>query len=245
MIESLYIRLSGPLQSWAGPAVSGNIIRTEPWPTRSGLLGLLAGALGAERGQWPEWLNDVEFVVRQDRRPNIVDDFHTINPRTESTLFRRRHQIVQGISAGKAKGKALVFTPDAQGGTSVVNRTYLADGEFIVRITSEKHLDELENALATPGFVTYLGRKAFAPDFPFYLGRGSADCINEIPIVSNLHRTVESEQPQSQPVTMVTYGPFHPASGRRNQTAITVVNQRDEQLSFISGHLVIRRQLAG
>ncbi|USR79353.1 type I-E CRISPR-associated protein Cas5/CasD [Arcanobacterium pinnipediorum] len=242
MIESLYIRLSAPIQSWAGPAVSGNIVRTESWPTRSGLLGLLAGALGAERGKWPDWLNDVEFVVRQDRRPNIVDDFHTINPRTESILFRRRHLIVQGASAGKAKGKALVFTPDAQGGTSVVNRTYLADGEFLVRITSD-HIDELENALASPGFATYLGRKAFAPDFPFYLGRGSADLIEKIPVFLNesSKRLDEDDAQKSKPLAMVIYGKFHPEKGRRQQQLIPVVKSRSTQFDFISENLDIRR----
>lgn len=243
MTESLYIRLSGPLQSWAGPAVSGNIVRTERYPTRSGLIGLLASALGAQRGEWPDWLNDVEFMVREDRRPIITDDFHTINPRTESVEFRSRYLIVQGNPASKACGKkALVFTPDAQGGTSVVNRTYLADGEFVVRITADGHLDELEDALSSPGFVTYLGRKAFAPEFPFYLGRGSSEAMNNLPVVAIALKNNRGDE-VSRPVTTVLYGPYHPEKGRRQQIAIPVVADRDTQLSVIANQLDIRRPL--
>lgn len=180
MTESLYIRLAGPLQSWAGSAVTGNIVRTGRYPTRTALHGLLGGALGAKRGELPQWLNTVEFWVRPDRTPTITDDFHTINPRPEAAEFRRRLLLAMGMPARGAK--ALVFTPDAQNKTSVVRRTYLADGEFIVRITALEHIDELERALAAPAFATYLGRKAFPATFPFYLGRGDAEAFAHIPL---------------------------------------------------------------
>ncbi|WP_353065450.1 type I-E CRISPR-associated protein Cas5/CasD [Arcanobacterium hippocoleae] len=211
MNESLYIRLAAPLQSWAGPAVTGNIVRTERFPTRSGLIGLLAAALGAKRGEFPNWLDDVEFVVREDRAPYFTDDFHTINYRPEADEFRRRLLIAE---RGKARGKkALVFTPDAQGGTSVVNRTYLADGEFIVRITCEEHADELEDALGSPGFTTYLGRKAFAPEFPFYLGCGAADMIRQIPTLSAPGKDLQRTLSTRRPVVQRVYGPYHPREG--------------------------------
>jgi len=77
MTEALYIRLAGPLQSWAGPAITGNFVRTEPRPTRSGLVGLLAGACGYGRGEYPEWLTQLHFQIREDNRGTLVDDFHT------------------------------------------------------------------------------------------------------------------------------------------------------------------------
>lgn len=78
MSSSIFIRLAGPLQSWAGPAVSGNFIRTQQIPTLTGLQGLLVGALGAHRDEIPAWVKKVRFTVREDNKPIFVDDFQTI-----------------------------------------------------------------------------------------------------------------------------------------------------------------------
>lgn len=180
MTTSFYVRLAGPLQSWASASVTGNIVHTELEPTRSGLIGLLAGACGFYRDEWPSWLDDLTFIVRNDNRGIITDDFQTINPRTEEETFRQRLLIAQGKRASSAK--ALIYTPDAQGGTSIVNRTYIANGEFLVQITSNDHADEIRKALKNPIFTSYLGRKAFAPTFPFVLGEGSADALLKIPV---------------------------------------------------------------
>lgn len=183
MSDSIYIRLAGPLQSWAGAAVTGNIVRTEEVPSPRSLRGLLAGALGYKRDEVPEWLEHIHFTVRQDRRATFVDDFHTINQRTGEEKFRRRLLLAQGMKAGSAKN--LVFTPDAQGGTSIVNRTYLADTEFIVRITAEGRTEEIDRALRSPRFSTYMGRKAFPAVFPFYLGVGNSELIYQLPAISS------------------------------------------------------------
>lgn len=233
MIESLYIRLSSPIQSWAGPAVTGNIVRTQPFPTRSGLQGLVAGALGARRGEWPEWLDEIEFWIREDRKPRIVDDYHTINPRPEATEFRQRLLLAQGMK-GRGK-KALTFTPDAQGGTSVVNRTYLSDGEFLVRMTCPQRTNKLEDALSSPVFATYLGRKAFPPSFPFYLGRGPSDIFEKIPTLAT------AEEQLQRPLTFVKLGPHFPPEGLRTQGQVPTVPRTDHRLEAISELLKIRR----
>ncbi|KMY23343.1 CRISPR-associated protein [Actinobaculum suis] len=236
-MDCLYIRLAAPLQSWAGPAVAGNIVRTERFPTRSGLKGLLAGALGARRGAWPSWLDEAEFWVRQDRKPYLTDDFQTINPREESEEFRRRMIIIQGQRVSK---KTLVFTPDARSGTSIVNRTYLADGEFLVRIAVAGKEDEMEDALSSPAFATYLGRKAFAPEFPFYLGRGSANAFTQIPAPLLAHQEANTAQ---RPLTCVLYGPHTSPQGERTQNLVPVVATQKERLEKISELLDIRRPL--
>ncbi|MDO4898858.1 MAG: type I-E CRISPR-associated protein Cas5/CasD [Rothia sp. (in: high G+C Gram-positive bacteria)] len=182
MTDSVYIRLAGPLQSWAGASVTGNIVRTESLPTPSSLRGLLAGALGYKRGDLPEWLQGVEFTVREEKRVTFTDDFQTINPRTGEEKFRRRMLLAQGMKASSAKN--LIFTPDAQGGTSIVNRTYLADSEFIVRITAEGYTEQIDAALRSPRFSTYLGRKAFPAVFPFYLGVGNSELIHQLPVLT-------------------------------------------------------------
>lgn len=184
MSDSVYIRLAGPLQSWAGAAVTGNIVQTEEIPSPRSLRGLLAGAMGYKRDdEMPIWLESIHFTVRQERRATFVDDFHTINQRTGEEKFRRRLLLAQGARASSVNKP--VFTPDDQGGTSIVNRTYLADTEFIVRITAEGRTEEIDQALRSPRFSTYLGRKAFPAVFPFYLGVGNSELLYQLPAIAS------------------------------------------------------------
>lgn len=180
MTDSVYLRLAGPLQSWAKPAVSGNFINTQMIPTESALQGLVAGALGYPRGRWPKWISSIDFAVREDRRPQIVDDFHTIGSREDEYEFRRRLAILQRLPARTAK--SIAFKPGV-GATVISRRTYLADAEFLVRMTLDGHTEDLDKAASDPVFSTYLGRKAFPASFPFYLGVGNADLMNLIPAV--------------------------------------------------------------
>lgn len=166
--------------------MTGNVVNSELRPTRSGLLGLLAGALGAPREQWPEWLEGADFTVRVDRPGRLINEFQTINPRaTKSGLrndereFRTRQLWIRKQSDSD---KNLAFTPDQQNSNAIIRRTYLAGAEFLVRVTCPNHQEEVDAALRSPAFVTYLGKKAFAPSFPFYLGRGEADTFNQIPV---------------------------------------------------------------
>lgn len=176
-MTSAYIRLAGPLQSWAQARVTGNVVRTGPRPTRSAIEGLLAGALGHHRGEWPDWLSHVDISVRTDRPGVMIDEYQTINPRPEDQHFQKR--LLQML--GNRPSKVVSFTPDGQSKTSIVRRTYLADAEFIVQIRDDDHLTLLCSALANPVFSPYLGRKAFPPTFPFYLGRGRDDLLRTLP----------------------------------------------------------------
>lgn len=179
-MTSLYLRLAGPYQSWAGPRATGNHVNTQPIPTRTGIVGLCAAALGARIGEWPEWLQDLDIEVRVDHAGVIEKEFQTINRRPEAQAFVNRIWTAAGN-----KGKAPVsFTPDAQKGTSIVRRTYLAGAVFTVRLGHPEKLDQLASAFAAPGFSPYLGRKAFAPSFPFLLGTGDDRLLDEAPAMS-------------------------------------------------------------
>jgi len=176
-MSSLYLRFAGPYQSWAGARATGNHVNTADIPTRSGIIGLIAAALGARRGEWPQWLEELEIEVRVDNPGRIEKDFQTINPRPEAQVFIER---IWAASAQKGNAPAS-FTPDAQKGTSIVRRTYLAGAEFIVRVSHPERVDELAAAFAEPGFSPYLGRKAFAPTFPLLLGIGKDGLLAEAP----------------------------------------------------------------
>ncbi|WP_172411784.1 type I-E CRISPR-associated protein Cas5/CasD [Arthrobacter globiformis] len=180
-MTSLYLRLAGPYQSWAGPRATGNHVHTQPIPTRTGVIGLCAAALGARIGEWPEWLQELDIEVRVDHAGVVEKDFQTINPRPEAQQFMNRIWIAAG-NRSRFPGS---FTPDAQKGTSIVRRTYLAGAAFTVRLGHPEKLDQLAAAFASPGFSPYLGRKAFAPSFPFLLGTGDDGLLDEAPATSD------------------------------------------------------------
>ena len=190
-MSSLLLRFAGPAQSWGGPSLFVDRIGTELIPTRSGTLGLLAACLGAPRGGWPNWLDATRVRVRVDRAGEPGEDFHTVNPvpeRQEEHYARlRAMSILKKVPKG---GATQVFVRDgkgetwAGGQTAVTKRRFLADAIFMVAIEHDTHLADLVSATRAPAFVPYLGRKAYAPAFPFHLGTselGRGELLREVP----------------------------------------------------------------
>jgi CRISPR system Cascade subunit CasD len=185
--RTLLLRFAGPQQSWGSTELADR--NTEAVPTRSGVIGMLGAALGAERGALPEWLWALELWVRVDRRGELSTDFHTVGAPSKK-VEEIRNRFKKTVGAG---GKADYAVPLGNGspwklggGTMVTNRQYLADAEFLVAIShpDEARIDELAAATRNPVFTTYLGRKAFAPTFPFHLGArtsGPRDLLATLP----------------------------------------------------------------
>lgn len=139
-MSTLLLRLSGPLQSWG---VSSRFVNrtTSSFPTKSGVIGLLAAAEGRPREQSVADLVDLRFGVRTDQVGSILRDFQTeIDWRT-------------------TKPKPLT------------NRYYLQDYRFIAAIEGPREvLDGLEEALKHPVFPLYLGRRSCPPGERIPLG---------------------------------------------------------------------------
>ena len=226
MSKSIYLRLAGPLQSWTGMKITGNVAHTNRFPTASGLKGLLAGALGYKRGSWEDWLDEVFFSVRQDRPGRVVDEFQTINPPYKEEMFRRRIIIAHNL---RASDKSMSFTPDAQSGTAISKRTYLADSEFIVQITCADHTNDIAAALRDPTYSTYLGRKAFAPSFPFYLGIGPTKDFAKLPLF------VTNSNFKERFATIKDYVPGQELAPRRQQ--FTTVGTREQWYASVKEKL--------
>ncbi len=205
-MSALYLRFAGPFQSWAGPRVAGDHVNTELRPTRSGTLGVLAAALGVPKDNWPRWISEIELQLREDNSGVVQRDFQTINPRSDNQEFANRIWKASGN-----KRNAPSFTPNAVGGTSIVIRTYLAGAEFLVRVQHDSRLGQIARACVNPTFSPYLGRKAFAPSFPFVLGVGGDDLLGEAPTASangllsirKLDKNNEGIKPESIAVPVV------------------------------------------
>ncbi|MDO4665070.1 MAG: type I-E CRISPR-associated protein Cas5/CasD [Actinomycetaceae bacterium] len=183
-MTSTYIRLAAPLQSWATARVSGNIVHTESIPSRSALCGLIASSCGFNRNAWAEWIHEVDLTLRLDNAGTLVDDFHTIGPRNEDIEFQQRFWT---LTTGKKWSKNGILTPDARAGTSIVNRTYLAHATFLAEISHPVQGERIYKALRNPVFTNYLGKKAFAPTFPFVLGKGPAGLLQTLPTCADNH----------------------------------------------------------
>lgn len=146
-IPILYFRLEGVLQSWGEHSKWDNR-DTDLFPTKSGIVGLLACALGYERGS-AEIVNlssCIKLAVRADRKGSQCRDFQTI----------------YSDNLMSAKGKRR-----DNGGTIISVREYLEDSSFLVCVTSDPEtLIKCKSALNNPKWQLYLGRKSCVPSLP-------------------------------------------------------------------------------
>ncbi|WP_309064922.1 type I-E CRISPR-associated protein Cas5/CasD [Microbacterium sp.] len=135
-MTTLLIELRGPQQAW-GSRSRFSTRATELAPTRSGVIGLLAAALGMARTEPLDRFRDLGFGVRIDQPGHLERDFQTTRSLDGSRAF-----------------------PLSQ-------RYYLADAVFLVGISGPREeLVEFKEALARPYFPLFLGRRAFPPDGP-------------------------------------------------------------------------------
>lgn len=147
----LLLRLAGPLQAWGS---SARFVRrtTENAPTKSGVLGLLAAALGRAREADLSDLAALRFGVRIDQPGTRVRDFQTA-----------RHFVT---------GKAMPLS----------ERHYVADAVFVAGVEGERDfIHDLNAAVREPVFLPYLGRRSCPPSAPVDLGvRDDVDLITAL-----------------------------------------------------------------
>ena len=136
----LLLRLAGPLQSWGD---SSRFVRrsTRREPTKSGVVGLLASALGRVREEAVDDLARLEFGVRIDQPGRVIRDFQT-----ERSL----------------DGKVTM---------PLSHRYYLSDAKFLAALGGPSDLlAALDAALRAPKWPLYLGRRSCPPEFPIAFG---------------------------------------------------------------------------
>lgn len=146
MNSVLLMVCGGPMQSW-GTRSRFEIRDTEREPSKSGIIGLVASALGRDRSDPIDDLASLKMGVRVDREGILKKDFHTV-------------QQVAVASGG---------SPSNQ----VSTRYYLSDAVFLVGLEgSFELLAEIHYALKHPKRPIFLGRKSFVPGVPVYLTDG-------------------------------------------------------------------------
>lgn len=186
-MSGLVLRLAGPLQSWGEHSVFAQRDSLR-FPTRSGLIGLLASAEGVGRDESPKSLKRYEalrFTVRIDRPGVQMIDFHTIGG---------------GLPRGVPRPDGTQRSRDTA--TMVTRRQYLSDAVFTVAVEgSEQRVGELAEALRRPRWQPYLGRRSCPPDQPLLL-RETDDPVTHLETrVPLARRFRENEEPTVEFVT--------------------------------------------
>ena len=176
-------RLAGPQQAWS--ARERNAYRpTQDHPTKSGIVGLVANALGRDRADDISDLTSLQLGIRADRMGIIESDYHTSGS-GDFPLLPAEALADPTMARAAAKGLPLDRTYAApknirrdNKGNLVAKRDaavlttdqYLADAAFVVALTGPQALvEQISAALTAPARSLHLGRKAYplsAPPMP-------------------------------------------------------------------------------
>lgn len=152
MAELMMLRLEGLLQSW-GESSAWDRRNTAAMPTKSGIVGLLACAmgLGRENAEIISLSQVLSVGIRADRCGNVMSDYHTVK--------------------GMPRIKCADGAKKASSYTIVSRRQYLQDASFLAVLQAPADwLRRMEAALADPVWCLYLGRKSCVPSRPVFDG---------------------------------------------------------------------------
>jgi len=179
-MATLMLRLVGPMQSW-GTTSRFDERDTGKEPSKSGVLGLVAAALGIDRENWAdlEPLCRLRMGVRHDR-PGVP---------------KRDYQTAQRvISADGSKVHD----------TAVTTRYYLADAAFLVGLSGDDRtvLERIHAALANPVWPLALGRKSYVPSEPIWMPGAVVDADLRTALIEWPAITLEAPRRRHTPLVL-------------------------------------------
>lgn len=192
MTSTVGIRLEAAMQAWPLQR-RGRRRDSHTRPTKSGVVGLVANALGRDFADPIDDLAALRFGVRVDRAGSLETDFHTTgggqmfalpseivhfdkvsdrigdpkgDPAEPNWLKYRPMEAVTKPSAGWNLNATR--GPKGEGGkVYLTTDLYLADASFLAALEGPDDLiDEIADALAAPARAVFLGRKAYGPATP-------------------------------------------------------------------------------
>ena len=131
-MSTLLLRLAAPLQAW-GINSKFDIRKTEREPSKSGVVGLLAAALGRRRDESLDDLTALTFGIRSDKEGELLKDFHMVLKDKKTSYVTTRYYLADAI--------------------------FLVGLES----QDETFLKTLDQALQAPVFPLFLGRRSPFP----------------------------------------------------------------------------------
>lgn len=176
-MKTILLKLAGPMQSY-GTSSHFETRATDPHPSKSAIIGMIAAALGYRRSETEkiQTLNRLKFSVRIDSRGELLKDYHTVKKYKPSGELDR---------------------------TYVTNRYYLEDAVFVVALGSEDNelIEQIRQALRSPYFQPYLGRRSLPPTYDFLL-----DTVEGGPIEALKHYPLQGPRSVMDHKAVTLYG---------------------------------------
>jgi CRISPR system Cascade subunit CasD len=164
MPRFLILKLDGPMQAWGGHTFE-EFRPSHLFPTRSGLLGLIAACRGLDRSDRPgldQLASSLEFAVRADRQ--------TIRRELKSMAYKQVFKMPDFhtvLEARKVDGSPNKFPV-------VSRREYLFDASFTVAVCelpgAAVGLDDIAGAVRNPCYTPSLGRRSCPLARPLFEG---------------------------------------------------------------------------
>lgn len=158
--KALKLICSGILQSWRNTGLGPNCRYTELMPTKSGIAGIIACALGYPRGdsRIEKLKNSFELYIDNKTSTPIKPGANT----TPDVLFD-----FQTVSAPDmlTAGGGMLHSP------SIIMREYVVGYRYVLYLKAEEELlRKIETALNEPVWDYYLGSKCCIPAEPVCRG---------------------------------------------------------------------------
>ncbi|WP_086810132.1 type I-E CRISPR-associated protein Cas5/CasD [Streptomyces reticuliscabiei] len=232
-MHTVLLRLSAPMQSW-GTTSQWEERATTVRPTKSGVTGIVANALGYELDDDLSALVPLQFAVRADRPGRTAVDHQTAgggHP-APATLIPSAYGAPRGLEPDPAG--TLQANETATGRTTVlIIKQYVTDAAFLAGLsTPDKELaEEIAAALTRPARPLYLGRRSCPPAHPIY---HSTTHLPPETWPERIPLLAEASDPNPQVWTETSPGPGTIASPEQVPTTF---QERDHRLL----HLALRR----
>lgn len=171
----LFFRLAGPMQSW-GTSSRFQLRRTDAYPSKSGVMGLLLCAKGVCREDSPEELKllaKLSMGVRVDRPGTLDWDYHTVGGGHGRGGER-------AIGSRSADGEIKKTQATGEYETLLSRRQYLWDASFLVALHGDpKLIGDCAQWMDAPAWPTFLGRKCCVPAEPVFAGTSTSSSLTD------------------------------------------------------------------
>ncbi|GAA1797064.1 type I-E CRISPR-associated protein Cas5/CasD [Leucobacter iarius] len=202
-MPTLLLTLSGPLQAW-GSRSRFSARTTEPAPTKSGVLGLVAAAKGVRRTEELTDLAGLRFGVRSDQPGRVIREFQTAR------------------------------SLDGRDSMPLSDRYMLADAVFLAALESSdrEFLERLRDHLRSPVFPLSLGRRALPPagPIPTEILEGTIETAFETSVwrAGPVERSRHRESPQIMLETRIDAAPGEIGEERIRDVPVSFDPERRE-----------------
>jgi len=175
--NTLFLRLAGPMQSW-GTSSRFQLRRTDTYPSKSGVLGMVLCAMGVLREDSPrelERLGPLVMGVRVDRSGTLDWDYHTAGAKFGICQADRK-KLKRTASTEKYKRTKWIGEYE----TLLSRRQYLYDASFLVALHgSANEVSSCVTSLENPVWPIFLGRKCCVPAEPVFVGAGNFQTVTD------------------------------------------------------------------